>query len=48
MKEHTKPPRCEPVYSDNGQEIEYYEACSDRTCPTHPEHNAAQSSQRRT
>lgn len=47
MRTHTQPPACDPVYSADGQEIEYYDTCDDRTCALHPEHSAAQSSQRR-
>jgi hypothetical protein len=48
MIQHSQAPACEPVYSDDGQSIEYYNTCNDRTCATHPEHSAAESSQRRT
>jgi hypothetical protein len=44
-----RPPSCDPVYSDDGQEIEYYDNCNDpQGCALHPDHSAAQSSQRRT
>lgn len=49
MRNHRNPPKCDPVYSDDGQEIEFYNNCNDpQGCALHPEHSAAQSSQRNT
>lgn len=38
---HTQPPACEPIYSDDGQEIEFYNDCNNPKCATSVTHSAA-------